>query len=335
VIDPLAPWDFDLPDERVAREAVEPRDAARLLCVGTTCADRRVWDLPSLLRAGDLLVVNDVRVRRARLVASRATGGEIEVLLLADDRALCRPSRRLREGEVLQVGPGASVRLLAREADGTWRVACAPDADALAQAHGAVPLPPYFGRAATEDDSRRYQTVFARPGPLAAAAAPTAGLHLTEGLLGRLSEVGVGLARVTLEVGLGTFKPLTEEQLARGELHEERYELPESTWDAVAETRARGGRVVAVGTTTVRVLEAAEGPGSGRTRIFLRAGARFRRVDLMMTNFHLPRSSLMMLVTAFGGHGRVMAAYAHAIAQGYRFYSYGDACLVEREHATG
>jgi S-adenosylmethionine:tRNA ribosyltransferase-isomerase len=333
--DPLAPWDFVLPDACIAREAVEPRDAARLLCIGAARADRHVRDLPSLLRAGDLLVVNDVRVRRARLMASRASGGVVEVLLVADDRALCRPSRRLREGEVLRVGPDASVRLLAREEDGTWRVACVPDADTVAESHGAVPLPPYFGRDATEADARRYQTVYARRGPFAAAAAPTAGLHLTEDLLARLSAAGVELARVTLEVGLGTFKPLTEVQLASGELHEERYELPHATWEAVAATRARGGRVVAVGTTSVRVLESAEGPGSGRTRIFLRAGARFRRVDLLLTNFHLPRSSLLMLVTAFGGHARVMDAYAHAVAAGYRFYSYGDACLVEPEHATG
>ena len=342
--DPLARWDFDLPDDRIARQAVEPRDAARMLVLGEGSgrSDHAVRDLPDLLRAGDLVVVNDVRVRKARVHALRESGGEIEVFLLRDDLAMCRPSRRLRPGERLQVvGPGtrragpppaATITLLSRDDEGLWTIACTPDAESLAARYGSVPLPPYFHRDAEANDEERYQTVYAREGGLAAAAAPTAGLHLTDALLARLAERGIDLARVTLEVGLGTFKPLTEVQLASGELHEERYEVPDATWEALSATRARGGRVVAIGTTTARVLESAAGPGPGSTRIFLREGARFHTVDVLFTNFHLPRSSLLLLVTAFGGHARVMDAYAHAIACGYRFYSYGDACLIPRAH---
>ncbi len=358
MIDPLARWDFLLPDDRIARQAAEPRDSARLLVLGAALQDRVVSDLPELLREGDLVVVNDVRVRKARVRAQRESGGEIEVFLLRDDLALCRPSRRLRPGERLRVvgagpitpvdprtwptGPlapvsgagslpeGATITLLSRDDEGLWTIACTPDADTIAARFGSVPLPPYFHREADAQDESRYQTVYAREGGLAAAAAPTAGLHLTDDLLARLAARGVDLARVTLEVGLGTFKPLTDAQLASGELHEERYEMPDATWRALASARARGGRVVAIGTTSARVLESARGPGPGSTRIFLREGARFHTVDLLFTNFHLPRSSLLLLVTAFGGHDRVMDAYAHAIADGYRFYSYGDACLIAR-----
>ena len=331
----LSPWWFDLPDARIAREAVEPRDAARLLVIDDSCTHAHVRDLPDWLRPGDLVVVNDVRVRRARIQTHRASGGRVEVLLVRDDEALCRPSRRLSAGERLICrGDGAelgAVTLLEALGDGRWRVRCDPDADTLAELAGSVPLPPYFGRDASEADAARYQTVYARRGALAAAAAPTAGLHFTDGLLARLGAKGVARAHVTLEVGLGTFKPLTADQLARGVLHEERYEVPEATWHAIEACRARAGRVVAIGTTTARVLESASGPGPGSTAIFLRHRDDFRVVDVLFTNFHLPASSLLMLVTAFGGHARVMAAYRRAVDEGYRFYSYGDACLVFRD----
>ncbi len=308
---------------------MEPRDSARLLVVGEGIAHARVADLPSFLRAGDVLVLNDVRVRRARLRAFRESGGAVEILLVGAGEALCRPSRRLRAGETLRCGPG-KVTLVEPRGEGRWGVRCEPDEDALADAVGQVPLPPYFGRDATPEDERRYQTVYARRGELAAAAAPTAGLHLTPELLERVRHAGVQVLSVTLEVGLGTFKPLTAEQLLLGELHEERFDVPEATWKALADARARGGRVIAVGTTTARVLESARAPGRGSTRAFFRRPGDLRVVDVLFTNFHLPRSSLLMLVTAFAGHARVMDAYALAVREGYRFYSYGDACLLTR-----
>ncbi len=323
----LAPFDFDLPDDRIARFPLAERDGARLLHIADSRADLRVRDLPELLGPGDLLVVNDVRVRRSRLRARRESGGDVEVLLVGGGEALCRPSRRLREGEALRCGAVGAVVLEARLPDGRWRVRCEPDADTLADAVGELPLPPYLDRAPTAADDARYQTVFARRGPLAAAAAPTAGLHFTPELLAALEARGVARATVTLEVGLGTFKPLTAEQLARGELHPERYVLPEPTWAALGRAR----RVIAVGTTVARVLESAEGPGEGSSRLFIREGFPWRRVDALFTNFHLPRSSLLMLVCAFGGHARVLDAYRHAVGAGYRFFSYGDACFVERE----
>ena len=322
----LAPYDFDLPDDQIARAPLAERDGARLLTLGANALDRHVRDLPSLLSPGDLLVVNDVRVRRARLRAQRASGGEVEVLLVGAGEALCRPGRRLREGEALRCGDAGTVVLDERLDEGRWRVRCLPDADTLADAVGELPLPPYLSRAPTRDDDERYQTVFARRGPFAAAAAPTAGLHFTPSLLAALAERGVERASVTLEVGLGTFKPLTEAQLTRGELHPERFVLPASTWEALRRAR----RVVAVGTTVARVLESADGPGEGTTRLFIREGHPWRRVDALFTNFHLPRSSLLMLVCAFAGRERVMAAYRHAVAAGYRFFSYGDAMFVTR-----
>ncbi|MFZ5477817.1 MAG: tRNA preQ1(34) S-adenosylmethionine ribosyltransferase-isomerase QueA [Myxococcota bacterium] len=325
--DPLAPWDYALPDELIARFPPAERDAGRLLVVGPPLRDLAIRDLPSLLRPGDLLVVNDVRVHRARLRARRATGGEVEVLLVGRDEALVRPARRLKVGEVLPCGPGA-VHLEARIGDGRWRVRCDPDPDTLAEAVGEVPLPPYLGRAPVPDDVERYQTVYARHGDLRAAAAPTAGLHFTPSLLAALDAAGVARASVTLEVGLGTFKPLAPEQLAAGQLHAERFVVPEATWAAIARAR----RVVAVGTTVARALESATGPGPGETTLFIREGYRFRRVGALFTNLHLPRSSLLMLVCAFGGRARVLDAYAHAVAARYRFFSYGDAMFVEPDN---
>ncbi len=330
VADPLAAWDFELPPERIARHPLAERDASRLLVVGESLADAQVRDLPALLHPGDLLVVNDVRVRRARLAARRESGGAVEVLVLRADgdegEVLLRPARKIREGEILVAGPGR-VEVIARLDEGRARVRFSPSLDAIEASVGSVPLPPYLDRAEELADRERYQTVYARESALAAAAAPTAGLHLTPALLARLDARGVERVAVTLEVGLGTFRPLTAEMLARGRLHPERYLVPGHTWAAVERAGGEGRRVVAVGTTTVRVLESASGPGPGETDIFLQPGWQPRRVGALLSNFHLPRSSLLMLVAAFAGRERVLAAYAHAVREGYRFFSYGDACF--------
>jgi S-adenosylmethionine:tRNA ribosyltransferase-isomerase len=355
----LQDFDYDLPAEAIAQEAVEPRDAARLLAHdlkdGAT-EHARVRDLPRLLRAGDLLVVNDTRVRAARLLARRPSGGRVEVLLLAplgdDDgrwRVLARPASKLRPGEPLRVAAGAAsaqaglrVDPLERGERGVWTVRLVPEADEPVEAAiarlGRMPLPPYIHRG--EDDPRtagdreRYQTVYARePG---SAAAPTAGLHFTPELLERLEAGGVERAQVTLHVGEGTFRPVEVDDPSRHPMHAERLRVPPETAAAVARCRARGGRVVAVGTTSVRALEsAADGAGGvraseGDTRLFLLPGAEFRVVDALLTNFHLPRSTLLMLVAAFAGRERTLALYREALEQGYRFYSYGDAMLLTR-----
>lgn len=336
--DPLAAWDFSLPPEQIAVFPPATRDGGRLLLVGQPPArphrHLRIPDLVAELRAGDLLVVNDVRVHKARLRCERASGGAVEVLLTnpgPDDtwEALARPGRRLKEGESVRCGPG-HVDLVARRQDGSWLVRCRPDVDTLTAAAGEVPLPPYLARAPVADDEHRYQTVYARPGEHRAAAAPTAGLHFTPALLEALAARGVERASVSLEVGAGTFRPLDPAALDRGELHAERYHLPAPTWEAVARTRAAGGRIVAVGTTATRVLESATGPGPGVTRLFIRPGYRFRNVDVLLTNLHLPRSSLLMLVAAFGGEAAVRDAYRAAVDERYRFFSYGDAMLLHR-----
>ena len=358
----LDDFDYDLPPERIAQEPADPRDAARLLVddAGTT-RHRTVADLADELRPGDLLVVNDTRVRPARLQARRATGGAVELLLVEPSpsadaagawRAMVRPAKRLRAGEELVVdGAGLVVRALEREvdpargADATpfWRVELFdPDArearvEELLERAGRMPLPPYIERARDGDprdatDRERYQTVYARHA--GAVAAPTAGLHLTPELLERLAQRGVERAEVTLHVGLGTFLPVTASDPDEHVMHAERYELGVACADAIERCRARGGRVVAVGTTSVRVLESCAGdagrvtPGVGQTRLFVRPGFGFRCVDVLLTNFHLPRSTLLMLVAAFVGRERMLGLYAEAIERGYRFYSYGDAMLL-------
>ncbi len=343
LLDPrVQPFVYDLPEHLIARRPPTTRDGGRLLLLrGDQAEHRRVVDLPDLLQAGDLLVVNDVRVRRARLYGRRSSGGAVELLITEETDggawAQVRPARRLREGEEIELlerkggaGTGLSLRAEARAPDGGWRWS-GPVAEAMAR-FGAVPLPPYLGRDAEPDDEDRYQTVFAdRP---AAAAAPTAGLHLSGGLLDALQARGVRVARLTLEVGIGTFRNLRPDDLEAGALHPERFHISPETAAEVEAARARGGRVVAIGTTSTRALEAAAAggglvrPGSGETRLFLRPGDPFRVVDLLFTNLHLPGSSLLMLVCAFGGHPRVMAAYAEAVAERYRFFSYGDAMLV-------
>lgn len=332
-------WDFDLPSDRIARHPTARRSGSRLLVLDGAAppADRLFSDLPGQLREGDLLVANDTRVMAARLRARRQTGGAVELLLLDPGpgpvRALVRPLKKLKDGESLTLEDGSAATLLDRSEGGLARLEFERHpADVMAET-GAAPLPPYLGRDAEETDDERYQTVYA--GPLGASAAPTAGLHFDEPLLAVLREAGIGWATVTLHVGLGTFRPLREEDIERGRLHAEPWSVPEATVRAIEDTRARGGRVIAVGTTSVRTLESATpagahvpAAGSGTTDLFIQPGYAFRTVDGMITNFHLPRSSLLMLVAAKIGRERLFATYAHAIERGYRFYSYGDAMLL-------
>ena len=281
-------------------------------------------------------MVNDTQVMRARLRARRASGGEVELLLLGRGpgpiEALLRPGRRLREGECLQVGEIGEIQLGERLEGGSWRVEVRPSPEALMAAVGEIPLPPYLRREAEAEDAIRYQTVYARvPG---AVAAPTAGLHLSGSLLQRLVSKGIERASITLHVGPGTFQPVRPEQIQQGVLHPEWYSVPEATVEAVKKCRERGGRVVAVGTTVARTLESATRggrvpqAGDGVTRLFVREGHSFRCMDGLLTNFHLPGTSLLMLVCAFGGKARVLEAYREAIRRDYRFYSYGDAMLL-------
>jgi S-adenosylmethionine:tRNA ribosyltransferase-isomerase len=341
---PLDAFDYALPADRIAQTPAEPREAARLLVLDRasgTLAHARVSELPRWLRSGDLLVVNATRVLPARLRGEKATGGRAEALLLGPDpggadrwRALLRCRGRLRAGLELRFGSGAAAFEAVVEAvDADGAVVLAVPAGIDPYRAGEAPLPPYIRREARDpSDDARYQTVFARvPG---AVAAPTAGLHLGAPLLAALDAAGIERAEVVLHVGAGTFRPLREADLEAGRLHPEPYELPDATAAAVERTRARGGRVVAVGTTTTRVLEACAAPGRrvragrGETDLFLRPGASFRVVDALLTNFHLPRSSLLLLVCALAGRERVLTAYTEAVRQGYRFYSYGDAMLI-------
>jgi len=339
----LADFDFELPPEQIAQHPARRREAARMLVLDREadgCRHARVRDLLDWLRPGDLLVANATRVEPARLRGHKASGGVAEALLLGagtlsgQHRALLRCRGRQRVGQKLRFvrgGDGLDAEIVALAADGSVTLAFPPERSPYAL--GETPLPPYIRRSAPEPaDVRRYQTVFARePGSV---AAPTAGLHLGRPLLARLREAGIDWAEVVLHVGAGTFRPIGAKELAAGALHAEAFELPERTAQRVADARARGGRVVAVGTTTTRVLETqADGhggvrPGVGETRLFLRPGSRFHTIDALLTNFHLPRSSLLLLVAAFAGRERVLAAYAEAVARGYRFYSYGDAMLV-------
>lgn len=337
-----ADFDYDLPPDRIATRPAVPRDAARLLVVPRgegPFEDRVVRDLPDLLAPGDLLVVNDTRVIPARLAATRAdTGGAVEVFLVRPTgdgrwRVLLAPGRRMRPGIRLTLGEGVSCVIDDVDAGGDRivRFEGTDDVVAFAERVGATPLPPYVRRAADARDRVDYQTVFARePG---AVAAPTAGLHFTDDLLARLRARGLSTATVTLHVGPGTFRPVTTDDVDAHPMDAEAYDVPAATAAAIAATRRAGRRVVAVGTTVVRTLESAATDdgvvraGPGETTLFVRPGFRFRVVDALWTNFHLPKSTLLMLVAAFAGLPRTRAAYAHAVAAGYRFYSYGDASL--------
>jgi S-adenosylmethionine:tRNA ribosyltransferase-isomerase len=341
-------FDFDLPADRIAHHPARPRDAARLLVVGERLQDRHVRDLPGLLRPGDILVANDTRVIPAQLAAWR---GQARIGITLDRprpdgawHALARNARRLRPGDTLTFDGAAELTatVIERDPDGGVALAfnCQDEvfAQALARA-GALALPPYIDRphGPLAEDAADYQTVFAAHE--GAVAAPTAGLHFTPALLAALDARGIRRATVTLHVGAGTFLPVRSDDISAHHIHAERGEILGGTADAINAARAAGGRVVAVGTTSLRLLEAAADemgrvrPFSGETDLFILPGHRFRAVDLLMTNFHLPRSTLFMLVCAFAGTDRMRAAYAHAVASGYRFYSYGDASLLSPETA--
>jgi S-adenosylmethionine:tRNA ribosyltransferase-isomerase len=343
----LSDFDFPLPPELIAQHPAPQRSASRLLdASGAEALDRVFRDVPELLRSGDLLVVNDTRVIRARLFGVKASGGAVEALVervLPGDEVLAhlRVSKSPRAGSVLRFADAFEAEVLGRGGAGgspeaaLFRLRFPSAPHALLERHGHVPLPPYITHEGTEEDALRYQSVFAeRPG---AVAAPTAALHFDAALLDRLQARGVGRANVTLHVGAGTFQPVRTENLAEHTMHREWCEVPEATVAAIARTRAGGGRIVAVGTTTLRALESASVGGAGlragsrETGIFIKPGFRFRVVDMLLTNFHLPKSTLMILVSAFAGHERVMALYRHAIVQRYRFFSYGDAMLLRRE----
>lgn len=342
----LGDFDFDLPPELIAQHPAAERSGSRLLD-GTTepPADRIFRDLPGLLGAGDLLVFNDTRVIKARLLGAKASGGSVEALVervLPGHEVLMhlRASKSPKAGGRVRFvsGDGAShfdAEVLGRAGpeDSLFHLRFPGEPFALLERHGHVPLPPYITHADSAEDERRYQTVFAaRPG---AAAAPTAALHFDEALLAALDARGVKRAAVTLHVGAGTFQPVRTDNLAEHRMHSEWFDVPQATVDAIAATKAAGGRVVSVGTTTLRALESAATSGtleagSRDTSIFITPGFRFHVVDVLVTNFHLPKSTLLMLVSALAGHTRVMALYRHAIDHRYRFFSYGDAMLLER-----
>ena len=335
----LSDFDYPLPADLIAQRPLAERSASRLLCLdggSGQIADRMFTDLPQMLRPGDLMVFNDTRVIPARLWGRKPTGGQVEVLVervVAPDRVLAhlRANKPLRVGSRIGIGDLAQLEVLGREGGLFDCAVHGMQADALLESEGHVPLPPYIERADSAADRERYQTLYARrPG---AVAAPTAGLHFDGPVLERLAARGVDSAWVTLHVGAGTFQPVRVDNLDEHRMHAEWFEVGAETCAKVREARARGARVVAVGTTAVRSLEAASACGElapyrGETRLFIRPGYRFRSVDGLVTNFHLPKSTLLMLVCAFAGYDQAMAAYRHAVVQRYRFFSYGDAMFL-------
>jgi S-adenosylmethionine:tRNA ribosyltransferase-isomerase len=328
----LADFDYALPDELIAQHPAKERAASRLLHLDGASGelrDRAFADLPQLVDARDALVLNDTRVIKARLRGRKSTGGRIELFVerITGERealALSHSGHPLKAGHRLTVGDGVAVEVLGREADFV-RVRFAEPVDAVLERCGAVPLPPYIRHAPAAEDAERYQTVFAdTPG---AVAAPTAGLHFDEKVLAQIRSGNALIARLTLHVGAGTFQPVRTGNLAEHRMHAERYSIPESTLDGIS-----GKRVLAVGTTTLRALEthALTGRPEGESDLFITPGFKFRVVQRLLTNFHLPRSTLLMLVAAFAGLDNVRKAYAHAVRERYRFFSYGDAMLIER-----
>jgi S-adenosylmethionine:tRNA ribosyltransferase-isomerase len=332
----LADFDYPLPDALIAQHPLQSRSASRLLQVADGLSDRQIVDLPHLLRAGDLLVFNDTRVIPARVFGTKPSGGQVEILLerVLDTRrilAQVRASKPLRPDGRVHLPGGVDARLITRH-DDLFELELSIDPLEYFQRFGSLPLPPYIERSPDTADAERYQTVFARE--LGAVAAPTAGLHFDEALLQRCAEAGIQTAQLTLHVGAGTFQPVRVDDVASHKMHAERIRVEQSLCERVAAVKRDGGRIVAVGTTVVRALESAAQSGvlsafEGDTRIFIFPGYRFRVIDVLLTNFHLPQSTLLMLVCAFGGYHRMMAAYRHAVAQRYRFFSYGDAMLIE------
>jgi S-adenosylmethionine:tRNA ribosyltransferase-isomerase len=336
-----ADFHYELPPELIAQAPLPERSASRLLCLdglSGALTDRHFADLPSLLQSNDLLVFNDTRVVAARLFGTKPSGGRVEIFLeraTSERRALVqmRASKPIRP-ELRIDTAGGPLRVIDRLATGSgdlWEIETPSEVLAFFEAHGSVPLPPYIDRTADAKDRERYQSIFARdPG---AVAAPTASLHFDAALIARIEAVGARRATITLHVGAGTFQPLRVDDIAQHVMHAERYTVPQALVDAVAQCRASGGRVIAVGTTVARALESAAAAGTlsasaGESRLFIYPGYHFRVVDALITNFHLPESTLLMLVSAFAGREQVMAAYAHAVQQRYRFFSYGDAMWI-------
>ncbi len=340
----LSDFDYHLPEDLIAQHPTSHRGDSRLLHVhGDALADRQFADLPSLVESGDVLVFNDTRVIKARLLGRKPTGGEVEILVervMENNEALAfvRASKTPKPGSRILIADNLELEVLGRQ-DDLFRVRCHADADLLhvLDMHGRLPLPPYISHEPDNVDASRYQTVYAREA--GSVAAPTAGLHFDEAMLAKLDALGVVRANVTLHVGAGTFQPVRVDNIHDHKMHSERYRIPQETVDKIEAARAQGKRILAVGTTSMRTLEAAALRGqleahSGETDIFITPGFTFRVVDRLLTNFHLPKSTLLMLVSAFGGYDNLRHAYQHAVAQGYRFFSYGDAMLIEPESKT-
>ncbi len=333
-------FDYALPEELIAQHPTAQRRASRLLRMegaNGSLQDLTFADFPSAVGYGDVIVINDTRVIKARLNARKSTGGKLEVFVerpLGTHEAfvLIRANHPISIGATIEIGDAVTASVLGREND-LYHLRFSEPLEAVLEYHGAVPLPPYITHAPGPEDIERYQTVYAeRPG---AVAAPTAGLHFDMPMLDALAARGVKIARITLHVGPGTFQPVRAENIADHRMHSERYNVPQSTVDAIAAARRAGGRVLAVGTTALRALESASRSGElkalgGETDLFITPGYQFHTVDRLLTNFHLPKSTLLMLVSAFGGVDNIRKAYVHAIAKRYRFFSYGDAMLIER-----
>lgn len=347
----LSDFDFDLPEELIAQQPLAERSGGRMIVLpgsSTTPDHRQVSDLPDLLQPGDLLVLNNTRVYPARLNGQKASGGKIEILverIVSDPLAtkasawcMCRASKAPRPGTLIDLPGGQQAEVLSRR-DNLFEIAFSLDSPLIEylEQYGALPLPPYIKREVEPQDKTRYQTVFAKE--TGAVAAPTAGLHFDRELLDRCENNGVATAQVTLHVGAGTFLPVRVEDIDKHQMHAESMRVDAELCNCVAEVKRRGGRVIAVGTTVVRALESAASSGqlqpfAGDTRLFLKSADQFKVIDGMLTNFHLPKSTLLMLVCAFGGRTRVLNAYREAVENGYRFFSYGDAMLLLPEQVA-
>jgi S-adenosylmethionine:tRNA ribosyltransferase-isomerase len=342
MLDKLSDYDFNLPASAIAQKPVSPREAARLLVPeGGQFYDHHIADLPDLLRPGDLVIVNNTRVIPAQLTGRKGEGRigfTLHKRLRADSwQAFAKPAKKCITGSQIEFQDGLRAKILDKLEDGAVNLRFNLSGTALEAAIdkiGAMPLPPYIKRpdGADEKDRADYQTMFARH--IGAVAAPTAGLHFTDGLKAQMLAKGIAFGEVTLHVGAGTFLPVKTEEIARHKMHAEWGEVGAETIEAITHTKARGGRIISIGTTSLRILEAAYqahgklAPFSGETDIFITPGYQFGVVDMLLTNFHLPRSTLLMLVSAFSGHSQILSAYHYAIEQGYRFFSYGDACLL-------
>jgi S-adenosylmethionine:tRNA ribosyltransferase-isomerase len=331
----LSDFDYSLPESLIARYPTTERSGSRLLRIEDVISDRQFKDFASFLKPEDLLVFNNTRVIRARLRGTKETGGKVEILVerISTERdalAHIKASKSPKPHSIIHFDADCSAEVMGRQ-EGLFQLRFSVPLTEYLEENGEIPLPPYIDRDEESADGERYQTVYADPP--GAVAAPTAGLHFDEPMLAAIEAVGIRSAFITLHVGAGTFQTLREESVSANRLHAERIHVSDEVCAAVKDTRAKGGRVVAVGTTSVRALEAASGQGeitpySGETDIFIRPGYQFNSVDLLLTNFHLPKSSLMLLVTAFGGYERIMSAYHHAVRERYRFFSYGDAMLI-------